>query len=98
MKAYVLKDRSRSTRASIVASLRSVTAKIMFAGELGGRCRGVKTLRERKVRTPQGSVPDNVRDSGFKAGRRPVPQKIYRQPRKRRVRVKRCGKSAPPRL
>jgi len=40
-------------------------------------------------------VPDNVRDSGFKAGRRPVPQKIYRQPRKRKVRVKRCGKSAP---
>jgi hypothetical protein len=43
-------------------------------------------------------VPDNVRDSGFKAGRRPVPQKIYRQRRKQLVRVKRCGKSAPLRL
>ena len=35
-------------------------------------------LRERKVRTPQGSVPDNVRDAGFKARGRPVPQKTYR--------------------
>ncbi len=34
--------------------------------------------RGRKVRTPQGSVPDNVRDVSFKAHRRPVPQKIYR--------------------
>ena len=34
--------------------------------------------RERKVRTPQGSVPDNVRDAGFKARGRLVPQKTYR--------------------
>src|ERR1035441_7903967 len=34
--------------------------------------------RGRKVRTPQGSVPDNVRDAGFKARGRPVPQKRYR--------------------
>ena len=34
--------------------------------------------RGRKVRTPQGSVPDNVRDVSFKAHRRPVPQKKYR--------------------
>jgi hypothetical protein len=33
---------------------------------------------ERKVRTPQGSVPDNVREAGFKPGRRKVPQKTYR--------------------
>jgi hypothetical protein len=33
---------------------------------------------ERKVRTPQSSVPDNVRDAGFKPGGRKVPQKIYR--------------------
>jgi len=32
----------------------------------------------RKVRTPQGSVPDNVRDAGFKARGRPVPQRRYR--------------------
>jgi hypothetical protein len=32
----------------------------------------------RKVRTPQSSVPDNVREGGFKAIRRKVPQKIYR--------------------
>jgi hypothetical protein len=35
-------------------------------------------LRGRKVRTPQGSVPDNVRDAGFKARGRPVPQRKYR--------------------
>ena len=35
-------------------------------------------FRGRKVRTPQGSVPDNVRDAGFKAHGRPVPQKRYR--------------------
>jgi hypothetical protein len=35
-------------------------------------------FRGRKVRTPQGSVPDNVRDVRFKAHRRPVPQKRYR--------------------
>ena len=49
----------------------------------------------RKVRTPQSSVPDNVRASSVKAGRRPVPQKTYR-PAQAVVRVKRCGKSAPP--
>ena len=52
--------------------------------------------RERKVRTPQSSVPDNVREGGFKPVRRKVPQKIYRLGRKPEVRVKRCGKSAPP--
>ena len=67
--------------------------------------------RGRKVRTPQGSVPDNVRDAGFKARGRLVPQKTYRQQSPRfgtddwpegrtpgrpvLVRVKRCGKSAP---
>ena len=35
-------------------------------------------LEERKVRTPQSSVPDNVRDASFKAGGRKVPQKTYR--------------------
>jgi len=56
--------------------------------------------RGRKVRTPQGSVPDNVRDLSVKAQRRPVPQKKYRRGplRKPAVRVKRCGKSAPRRL
>ena len=49
----------------------------------------------RKVRTPQGSVPDNVRAATFKGGRRLVPQRIYRPGRKAEVRVKRCGKSAP---
>ncbi len=29
----------------------------------------------RKVRTPQSSVPDNVREAVFKRGRRKVPQK-----------------------
>ena len=37
-----------------------------------------KPSRERKVRTPQGSVPDNVRDRGVKAVRRRVPQRKYR--------------------
>jgi len=39
--------------------------------------------QERKVRTPQGSVPDNVRGRSVKAAIRPVPQKKYRPPRKR---------------
>src|SRR5579872_3689451 len=53
--------------------------------------------RGRKVRTPQSSVPDNIREAGFKPGRRKVPQKTYRPGRKAGVRVKGCGKSAPPR-
>src|ERR1700690_1133689 len=56
---------------------------------------------QRKVRTPQSSVPDNVRENprAFAGGtiRRKVPQKTYRPGRKAQVRVKRCGKSAPPR-
>src|ERR1051326_7730932 len=70
--------------------------------EPDGRCLGcgrrvsrAAQPRERKVRTPQSSVPDNVREGGFKAALRKVPQKIYRLGRKPRVRVKRCGKSAP---
>ena len=46
-----------------------------WAVAAGFRFRG---CRGRKVRTPQGSVPDNVRDAGLKARGRPVPQKIYR--------------------
>jgi hypothetical protein len=38
-----------------------------------------RVRRERKVRTPQGSVPDNVRDAGVKARGRQVPQKTYRR-------------------
>jgi hypothetical protein len=33
---------------------------------------------ERKVRTPESNVPDNVREGGVKAARRKVPQKTYR--------------------
>jgi hypothetical protein len=54
------------------------------------------TERERKVRTPQSNVPDNVRDGAFKGVGRKVPQRTYRLGRKAAVRVKRCGKSAPP--
>ena len=53
----------------------------MLAGGPGGRCRRVRASgvrRGRKVRTPQGSVPDNVRDADFKVRGRPVPQKRYR--------------------
>ena len=42
---------------------------------------GTQLLREwagRKVRTPQSSVPDNVREVRFKPDRRKVPQKTYR--------------------
>jgi hypothetical protein len=69
----------------------------------------MRRLREwagRKVRTPQSSVPDNVREDAFKRVRRKVPQKIYRpvvlvgfrgmkSDEDGGVRVKRCGKSAP---
>ena len=34
--------------------------------------------RGRKVRTPQGSVPDNVRDGWFKPSGRLVQQRTYR--------------------
>jgi hypothetical protein len=43
---------------------------------------------ERKVRTPESNVPDNVREGGFKAIRRKVPQRIYRhRPGERTVRA-----------
>ena len=41
-------------------------------------CLFTRAIRGRKVRTPQGSVPDNVRDVGLKTHGRPVPQKRYR--------------------
>ena len=41
-------------------------------------------------------MPDNVRDVRLKPDGRKVPQKTYRPGRKVQVRVKRCGKSAPP--
>ena len=63
-------------------TFRSVSAvHYTLAGGPGGRCRCCTREREcrgRKVRTPQGSVPDNVRDAGFKARGRPVPQRRYR--------------------
>jgi len=75
--------------------------KVLAAGSDGRSPKG-----GRKVRTPQGGVPDNVREAGFKPGRRKVPQRIYRPGVAVRlgqqaqsdagVRVKRCGKSAPP--
>jgi hypothetical protein len=40
--------------------------------------RGLAVGRGRKVRTPQGSVPDNVRDGWLKPAGRPVQQKIDR--------------------
>ena len=40
--------------------------------------RGFAVERGRKVRTPQGSVPDNVRDGERKLAGRPVQQKINR--------------------
>ncbi len=55
-----------------------------------------RAVAGRKVRTPQSSVPDNVRDGGVKPAGRKVPQKTYRHGREAGVRVKRCGKSAPP--
>jgi len=80
----------------------------MLAAGPDGRSRFVKE-RGRKVRTPQSSVPDNVRDGRFKPVGRKVPQKTYRPAysgrsaeisadlsRMGEVRVKRCGKSAPP--
>jgi hypothetical protein len=72
--------------------------KMLAVGPDGRSLKG-----ERKVRTPQSSVPDNVREALAVAvfcdlgiSRRKVPQKIYRLVRKDEVRVKRCGKSAPP--
>src|SRR3954466_8944090 len=44
----------------------------------GRRVSRAARSRERKVRTPQSSVPDNVREGGVKATLRKVPQRIYR--------------------
>jgi len=65
-------------------------------GRLAAGSDGRSRQRGRKVRTPQSGVPDNVREAGLKPGRRKVPQKIYRPGGNIQVRVKRCGKSAPP--
>ncbi len=46
--------------------------RLWFVARRAGCARG------RKVRTPQGSVPDNVRDVSVKAHGRPVPQKRNR--------------------
>jgi hypothetical protein len=64
-------------RAARIARVRqAIRDRIEPAGRLGGRCRG--QLRQRKVRTPKGSVPDNIRDLSFKAQGRRVPQKTNR--------------------
>jgi hypothetical protein len=49
-----------------------------YVGSRAGRSLLCRKVRGRKVRTPQSSVPDNVREAGFKSGRRKVPQKTYR--------------------
>ena len=57
----------------------SIRGKLVLAGGPGGRCRvRIGGRRGRKVRTPQGSVLDNVWDVRLKAHGRPVPQKTYR--------------------
>ena len=82
-------------RAICVLCLPCTIMKLLAAGPDGRSSRD-----GRKVRTPQSSVPDNVREGprAFIGGivRRKVPQKTYRPGRKAQVRVKRCGKSAPP--
>jgi len=72
----------------------SAIMTLLAAGPDGRSC--CVKRRGRKVRTPQSSVPDNVREAGFKPGLRKVPQKTYRPGGNAEVRVKRCGKSAPP--
>ena len=50
----------------------------MIAAAFTTRLRPHGVRRGRKVRTPQGSVPDSVRDGRFKAAGRLVQQRIYR--------------------
>ena len=50
----------------------------MIAAVFTTRLRPRGVGRGRKVRTPQGSVPDNVRDGRFKAAGRLVQQRTYR--------------------
>src|SRR5713101_8391340 len=81
---------------SVCPSPSACTIMILLAAGPDGR----SSRDGRKVRTPQSSVPDNVQEGprAFMGGivRRKVPQKTYRPGRKAQVRVKRCGKSAPP--
>jgi hypothetical protein len=75
----------------------------MIAAVFTMRLRPQGVRRGRKVRTPQGSVPDNVRDGRLKAAGRQVQQRMNRLKlliclanlHVLEVRVKRCGKSAP---
>ena len=87
--------RALSACMSAVLCLPCTIMKLLAAGPDGR-----SSQDGRKVRTPQSSVPDNVREGtrAFMGGivRRKVPQKTYRPGRKAQVRVKRCGKSAPP--
>jgi hypothetical protein len=92
----------QSGRTALVIYEREINRSIInskgfiIKGLVLDRMIAVFARRERKVRTPQSSVPDNVRDSGFKPVRRKAQQRIYRLGCKAEVRVKRCGKSAPP--
>ena len=71
------RDAGRSLKGNTVKQLRYTKHwqedRAVAAGGAGNRIR-----RGRKVRTPQGSVPDNVRDVSVKAHGRPVPQKRNR--------------------
>src|SRR5581483_12186829 len=90
-----------------VGRIGSVFRKELFCGIYNetvgsrtGRPLPALRCRERKVRTPQSSVPDNVRErtqaGRVGSARRKVPQKTNRRGGDAAVRVKRCGKSAPP--
>src|SRR5207249_7158632 len=64
-------------RSEVRGPVLSIEYNEVLAAGPDGRSRCVQR-RGRKVRTPQSSVPDNVREGGFKSTRRKVPQKTYR--------------------
>ena len=101
--------RERPSRLSPVAMRQWIVAVGRMIAAVRNRCALfgasrsralVKCARERKVRTPQGSVPGNTR-AGQPDGKWHRKYTARRRSRRealasrRRVRVKRCGKSAP---
>ena len=61
-------DARFASRPSLGEGLRLHIAYNGVVGSWTGRSLSALRRRERKVRTPQSSVPDNVREAGFKPG------------------------------
>jgi hypothetical protein len=99
-------SKGKTTAAPEAATMIEYNRKGRQPGWAAARCASGRSGR--KVRTPQSSVPDNVREADVKISLRKCHRKytappsfgaltgVTRIPSDGGVRVKRCGKSAPP--